>query len=109
MTHIENEIAGQPGLWRHAARLAASVAPALPRQGERIAVVGCGTSWFIGQAYAALREQAGRGETDAFAASEFRHRSYDRVLALTRSPTSGSRPSRSPPTRRPRWCGRPTR
>jgi fructoselysine-6-P-deglycase FrlB-like protein len=93
MTHTQNEIAGQPGLWRRAAALAAATdsgaARALPRPGERVAVVGCGTSWFIGQSYAALREQAGHGETDAFAASEFpRGRSYDRVLALSRSGTT---------------------
>ena len=35
----------------------------LPRPGERVAVVGCGTSWFMAQAYAALRE-AGRPRRD---------------------------------------------
>src|SRR5690349_21749682 len=65
-------------------------ADALPQRGERVAVVGCGTSWFVAQAYAALREGAGHGETDAFAASEapLPGRSYDRVLALTRSGTT---------------------
>nr|BFE86292.1 SIS domain-containing protein [Planobispora longispora] len=54
-----------------------------------MAVVGCGTSWFIAQTYAVLRERAGHGETDAFAASEApAGRSYDRVLALTRSGTT---------------------
>jgi fructoselysine-6-P-deglycase FrlB-like protein len=51
--------------------------------------VGCGTSWFIAQSYAAAREQAGLGETDAFTASEMplgRH--YDRVLVLSRSGTT---------------------
>ncbi|WP_062431450.1 SIS domain-containing protein [Herbidospora daliensis] len=87
MTHTESEIASQPALWARAADLAAS-AP-LPRPGERVAVVGCGTSWFVAQAYAALRESAGQGETDAFAASEFPlGRAYDRVLALTRSGTT---------------------
>jgi fructoselysine-6-P-deglycase FrlB-like protein len=43
----------------------------------------------MAQAVAALREGAGQGETDAFAASEFpRGRSYDRVVALTRSGTT---------------------
>ena len=61
----------------------------LPREGERVAVVGCGTSWFMAQAYASLRESAGQGETDAFAASEFpRGRRYDRLLAITRSGTT---------------------
>ena len=43
----------------------------------------------MAQAYAALRERAGQGETDAFAASEHRlHRGYDAVLAITRSGTT---------------------
>lgn len=57
--------------------------------GERVAIVGCGTSYFMAQSAAALREEAGQGETDAFAASEFpRGRAYDRVVALTRSGTT---------------------
>ncbi len=67
-THTEAEIASQPESWRRA--VADVPAGALPRPGERVAVVGCGTSWFIAMAYAALRERAGQGETDAFAASE---------------------------------------
>ncbi|MEV4578617.1 sugar isomerase [Nonomuraea jabiensis] len=86
-THTEAEIASQPSCWRRA--IASVPADALPRRGERVAVVGCGTSWFIAMAYAALRERAGHGETDAFAASEAPiGRSYDRVLALTRSGTT---------------------
>jgi fructoselysine-6-P-deglycase FrlB-like protein len=43
----------------------------------------------MAQAAAALRESAGQGETDAFAASEFpAGRAYDRVVALTRSGTT---------------------
>jgi fructoselysine-6-P-deglycase FrlB-like protein len=69
--------------------LAGSVADLLPARGERVAVVGCGTSWFMGQSYAAAREAAGHGETDAFAASEWPPgRRYDRVLALSRSGTT---------------------
>lgn len=83
------ELATQPDCWRRAAALAGPSATALPQRGERVAVVGCGTSWFIAQAYAALREAAGHGETDAFAASEFpAARRYDRVLAITRSGTT---------------------
>ncbi|MDL4772458.1 SIS domain-containing protein [Actinomadura xylanilytica] len=87
--HTETEIADQPGCWRRAAASAAEFAPVLPRAGERVAVVGCGTSWFVAQSYAALREAAGHGETDAFAASEFPlGRRYDRLLTLTRSGTT---------------------
>jgi fructoselysine-6-P-deglycase FrlB-like protein len=65
------------------------VAALLPPPGERVAVVGCGTSWFMAMAYAALREATGQGETDAFAASEFpRGRRYDRLIAITRSGTT---------------------
>jgi fructoselysine-6-P-deglycase FrlB-like protein len=54
-----------------------------------VAVAGCGTSWFMAQSYAAAREEAGHGETDAFAASEMpRGRRYDRVLVLSRSGTT---------------------
>lgn len=83
------EIDSQPGCWEDAARLAPLRQAHLPQPGERTAVVGCGTSWFMAQSYAVLREAAGHGETDAFAASEFPHgRAYDRVLAITRSGTT---------------------
>ncbi|WP_205314900.1 SIS domain-containing protein [Nonomuraea lactucae] len=86
-THTEAEIASQPACWRRAIENVPS--GALPRPGERVAVVGCGTSWFIAMAYATLRERAGLGETDAFAASETPvGRRYDHVLALTRSGTT---------------------
>ncbi|MFJ2260847.1 SIS domain-containing protein [Streptomyces sp. NPDC087844] len=89
MSHVENELMSQPECWVRAAGEAAEHAAVLPAPGERVALIGCGTSWFMGQAVAALREQAGQGETDAFAASEFPHgRSYDRVIALTRSGTT---------------------
>jgi fructoselysine-6-P-deglycase FrlB-like protein len=85
----ELEIASQPACWRRAAELAGSVAGLLPAPGERVAVVGCGTSWFIAQSYAAAREESGQGETDAFAASEMpRARHYDRLLFLSRSGTT---------------------
>ncbi|HEY2506335.1 MAG TPA: SIS domain-containing protein [Streptosporangiaceae bacterium] len=87
--YTEAEIASQPACWRRAAELADGFAEVLPRPGERVAVTGCGTSWFIAQSYAAAREAAGHGETDAFAASEMpTGRRYDRVLVLTRSGTT---------------------
>lgn len=89
MSFVEIETASQPDCWRRAADLAPSHAAALPASGERIAVVGCGTSFYMAQAYAALREESGQGESDAFAASEFpSRRRYDRVVALTRSGTT---------------------
>jgi fructoselysine-6-P-deglycase FrlB-like protein len=86
---VHTEIMSQPGCWRRAVEVAARSQELLPRDGERVAVVGCGTSWFMAQAYASLREATGRGETDAFAASEMpRGRHHDRLLAITRSGTT---------------------
>jgi fructoselysine-6-P-deglycase FrlB-like protein len=86
---LEVEIASQPACWRRALGGLGRWREALPRSGERVAVVGCGTSWFMAQVYAALREQAGLGLTDAFAASEMPSgRHYDRLVAITRSGTT---------------------
>jgi fructoselysine-6-P-deglycase FrlB-like protein len=86
---VHTEIVSQPDCWRRAVAVAAQAKGLLPSDGERVAVVGCGTSWFMAQAYASLRESAGRGETDAFAASELPPgRQYDRLLAITRSGTT---------------------
>jgi fructoselysine-6-P-deglycase FrlB-like protein len=86
---VHTEITSQPDCWRRAVEVAAQSQGLLPEDGERAAVVGCGTSWFMAQAYASLRESTGRGETDAFAASEMPSgRRYDRLLAITRSGTT---------------------
>ncbi len=89
MSETAHEIASQPARWRQAVTRAGAESMTLPQPGERVAIVGCGTSWFIGQAYAALREASGHGPTDAFAASEApTGRSYDRWVALSRSGTT---------------------
>jgi fructoselysine-6-P-deglycase FrlB-like protein len=88
-THVRREIERQPEAWARASDLAVDVAGLLPRPGESVAVIGCGTSWFMAGAYAASREQAGQGRTDAFAASQFPvERDYDRVVAISRSGTT---------------------
>ena len=88
-SRTEQEVASQPACWRRAGQLAADVAGVLPAVGERVAVAGCGTSWFMAQSYAAAREASGHGETDAFAASEMPvGRAYDRVVVLSRSGTT---------------------
>jgi fructoselysine-6-P-deglycase FrlB-like protein len=86
--HMEAELASQPDAWERAVGLRAERA-VLPAAGERIAVVGCGTSWFMAQSYAVLRESSGHGITDAYAASEaFVDRGYDAIVAITRSGTT---------------------
>ncbi len=87
-SETEREIGSQPGAWRRAAALASEV-QGLPAPRERVAVIGCGTSWFMAQAYASAREEAGLGETDAFTATEFpTTRRYDRIVAISRSGTT---------------------
>jgi fructoselysine-6-P-deglycase FrlB-like protein len=86
---VSTEIATQPDLWREVATGFAQYGGALPTEGQRVAAVGCGTSWFMAMAYAALREDLGLGETDAFAGSEFPHgRQYDVVVVISRSGTT---------------------
>jgi fructoselysine-6-P-deglycase FrlB-like protein len=87
--HVVRELRRQPESWATALGLLPGLTDALPRAGERVAVLGSGTSWFMAIAYAALRESAGHGETDAFAASEFRAaRHYDRIVVISRSGTT---------------------
>ncbi len=86
--HMEAELASQPDTWARAADLRSDQL-LFPAAGQRIAVVGCGTSWFMAQSYAWLRESSGHGITDAFAASEaFVDRDYDAIVAITRSGTT---------------------
>jgi CRISPR-associated protein Cas5a/b/c len=88
MSITSDEIASQPALWREVAPLARS-AEGLPAAGESACLVGCGTSLFVAQAAASLREAAGLGVTDAFAASELPPgRRYDVLVAISRSGTT---------------------
>jgi fructoselysine-6-P-deglycase FrlB-like protein len=85
----EREIASQPELWRRAAALVDSIGDELPPPGERVCFIGCGTSLYISQAAAALREAQGYGEADAFPASEVPlERDYDLAVAVSRSGTT---------------------
>jgi fructoselysine-6-P-deglycase FrlB-like protein len=89
MSHLVDEIASQPGCWAKAIGLAASAGSALPDAGERVAVIGCGSSLNVARCYAALREAAGHGETDAFPASEVPDtRRYDRMVYVSRTGTT---------------------
>jgi fructoselysine-6-P-deglycase FrlB-like protein len=89
MSAIAQEVESQPACWRRAGELAASLQSELGAPGQRVVVAGCGTSLYVARAFAALREASGRGETDAFPASEFPNaRRYDRVVAISRSGTT---------------------
>jgi fructoselysine-6-P-deglycase FrlB-like protein len=86
---VDAEIASQPTCWGRAGQVAGQRSADLPQSGARIAVTGCGTSWFMAMAYASFRESAGQGIGDAFASSEFPvGRGYDLVVAISRSGTT---------------------
>ena len=89
MTFTEQEVASQPDCWRTAARQTAPELAAVLTTPGALAVVGCGTSWFVAQAIAALRESAGYGPTDAYTPTESRlDRGYPQLLVLSRSGTT---------------------
>jgi len=91
--YMDEELSSQPQVWAQA-QAQSREEGLLPAKGQKIAVIGCGTSWFMAQSYATAREAAGHGVTDAFAASEAflnsnsPDRGYDAVVAITRSGTT---------------------
>ncbi len=89
MSDVLAEINSQPDLWRRAVAMLPELATRLPSAGSRVAIIGCGTSYYMAQAIASARETLGQGESDAFAASEMpAGRNYDAVLAISRSGTT---------------------
>src|SRR5947208_4805100 len=89
LSHLTDEIASQPACWSRAIELAGSAGAALPGPGERVAAIGCGSSLNVARCYAALREAAAQGETDAFPASEVSAtRGYDRLVYISRTGTT---------------------
>jgi glucosamine--fructose-6-phosphate aminotransferase (isomerizing) len=89
MTLTDVEIASQPETWARGLALRADAVRLLAAPGERLLVIGCGTSEFVADSIAELREMAGLGETHAAYASELPvGRNYDRVVAISRSGTT---------------------
>src|ERR1700724_1072755 len=89
MSFLTDEIASQPECWSKAIEMACSAESALPGPGERVAAIGCGSSLNVARCYAALREAAGQGQTDAFPASEVpATRRYDRLVYISRTGTT---------------------
>jgi glucosamine--fructose-6-phosphate aminotransferase (isomerizing) len=81
------EISGQPAAWARAAGDGAR--SSLPAAGATMLLLGCGTSAFVAQAMARLRDDHGQGPTDWAYASELpvgRH--YEHLLAISRSGTT---------------------
>jgi fructoselysine-6-P-deglycase FrlB-like protein len=89
VTHFSTELASQPSVWRQAQTLTDSLKQKLPADGERVGILGCGTSLYVAQAVAIYRERQGAGQTDAFPGSEVPPgRPWDKVIAISRSGTT---------------------
>jgi fructoselysine-6-P-deglycase FrlB-like protein len=87
MSYLMDEIASQPDCWSTAIDRARTAA--LPAPGERVAVIGCGSSLNVARCYARLREAAGHGQTDAYPASELTTtRHYDHMVFISRTGTT---------------------
>ncbi len=84
-----SEIMSQPTVWERALSDVSDARRVLGAPGERTLFLGCGTSAFVSESLAIIRERAGVGESDAAYASEWvPGRAYDRVVALSRSGTT---------------------
>jgi fructoselysine-6-P-deglycase FrlB-like protein len=89
MYEIEREIASQPDVWRRATDLVSDGGLPLTDRSERVVALGCGTSWFVAQAFAARRAELGHGITDAFTPTELpTGRTYDHAVVISRSGTT---------------------
>lgn len=86
----ERELTSQPDMWAHALTLPEEEVGLLPAAGERAVIVGCGTSYYIGLAYASMRNRAGLGRTRAAVPAELDWLDDDEhIVLLSRSGTTG--------------------
>ena len=83
------EISSQPDIWGRVLAETGATLPLLPKRGESVLFLGCGTSYYIGEAYARMRNAAGAGRTRCAIASEVPYVDDDEVIvALSRSGTT---------------------
>ncbi|WP_426517396.1 SIS domain-containing protein [Diaminobutyricibacter sp. McL0618] len=83
------ELTSQPEIWSRALELPAEQLALLPSAGERVLVIGCGTSYYIGDSYANLRNDAGLGRTRAAIPSELNWVDDDEhIVVISRSGTT---------------------
>lgn len=89
MSVTANEIYSQPSVWARTLECASSAREFFGLPGEHVLFIGCGTSAFVAHSLAALREHSCLGVSDYAYASEWRAtRTYDRVVAISRSGTT---------------------
>ncbi|GIH28100.1 hypothetical protein Aph01nite_64100 [Acrocarpospora phusangensis] len=86
VSHTQAEIESQPDIWTRTLEVPRGD---LPRAGLNVLGVGCGTSYYILDAYARRREMLGRGRTRAWIATELADEDpYDMAILLSRSGTT---------------------
>lgn len=85
----EQELATQPQMWERAIALPTELLSLLPRNGEKVIVIGCGTSYYMGDAYAFLRNDAGLGRTRSAIPTELTWIDDDEnIVVISRSGTT---------------------
>lgn len=83
------ELSSQPDIWAQALGLADAHRALLPAAGEKVLVVGCGTSYYMGDSYAFLRNDAGLGRTRAAIPRELDWIDDDEhIIVISRSGTT---------------------
>lgn len=83
------ELTSQPEIWQQALDLAERHRALLPTAGEKVLIVGCGTSYYIGDSYAYLRNDAELGRTRAAIPSELDWIDDDEhIVVISRSGTT---------------------
>lgn len=85
----ERELTTQPEMWSRAISLPSEQLGLLPESGEKVVVIGCGTSYYVGDAYAYLRNDAGLGRTRAAIPTELTWIDDDEhIVVISRSGTT---------------------
>ncbi|MFF2486036.1 SIS domain-containing protein [Microbacterium sp. NPDC058062] len=85
----EQELTSQPEIWTQALALPSEQLALLPGAGEKVIVIGCGTSYYVGDAYAYLRNDAGMGRTRAAIPTELTWIDEDEhIVVISRSGTT---------------------
>jgi fructoselysine-6-P-deglycase FrlB-like protein len=88
-SRTQEEVASQPEIWRRVLADAPRMVTSLPRPGTPVLFIGCGTSYYVGESYARLRNSANLGRTRAAIASEIPYVDPEEtVLLLSRSGTT---------------------
>jgi len=83
------EVRSQPDIWSQVLAKAPALAADFPGIGTPVLFVGCGTSYYVGEAYAARRNELGLGRTRAAIASEIPYVDPgEQLVVLSRSGTT---------------------